>query len=132
MSPRCSLQAESDRDVFVWDTELRGFGVRAKPSAAKTFLIQYRNIEGWTRRLVLGQYGVLTPESARHLARQKLTAVAEGADPAADRQGVRVGMTVREVCDWYLEQAEVGRLLGRNRRPIARFPATSATPSTRT
>lgn len=27
-------------------------------------------------------------------------------------------MSVKEVCDWYLEQAESGRLLGRNRRPI--------------
>ena len=27
-------------------------------------------------------------------------------------------MSVKEVCDWYLEQAEAGRLLGRNRRPI--------------
>jgi hypothetical protein len=113
-----ALQAEPDRDVFAWDTELRGFGIRAKPSGLKTFLIQYRNVEGRTRRLVLGQYGVLTPEIARHLARKKLTAVADGADPSADRQGVRVGMSVKEVCDWYLEQAEGGRLLGRNHRPI--------------
>ena len=41
-----ALQAEPDRDVFAWDTELRGFGVRAKPSGVKTFLIQYRNIGG--------------------------------------------------------------------------------------
>jgi hypothetical protein len=27
-------------------------------------------------------------------------------------------MTVSEVCDWYLEQATAGRILGRNRRPI--------------
>ena len=113
-----ALQAEPNRDVFAWDTELRGFGVRAKPSGLKTFLIQYRNIEGRTRRLVIGQYGVLTPDIARHLARKKLTAVADGADPSADRQGVRVGMSVKEVCDWYLDQAEAGRLLGRNRRPI--------------
>lgn len=113
-----ALQPKSDRDVFAWDTELRGFGVRTKPSGVKTFFIQYRNIEGRTRRLVLGQYGVLTPEIARHLARKKLTAVAEGADPSADRHGIRVGMSVKEVCDWYLEQAEAGRLLGRNRRPI--------------
>jgi integrase len=113
-----ALQRGADRDVFLWDSELRGFGIRAKPSGVKTFFIQYRNIEGRTRRLVLGQYGVLTAEIARHLARKKLTAVADGADPSADRHGVRVGMTVTEVCDWYLEQAEAGRLLGRNRRPI--------------
>ena len=113
-----ALRAEFHRDVFAWDTELRGFGIRAKPSGVKTFLIQYRNAEGRTRRFVLGQCGVLTPEIARHLARKKLTSVAEGADPSADRQGIRTGMSVKEVCDWYLEQAEAGRLLGRNRRPI--------------
>lgn len=113
-----ALRPESDRDVFAWDTELRGFGVRAKPSGVKTFLIQHRNAEGRTRRFVLGQCGVLTPEIARHLARKKLTSVAEGGDPSADRQGIRTGMSVKEVCDWYIEQAEAGRLLGRNRRPI--------------
>jgi hypothetical protein len=60
----------------------------------------------------------LTPEVARDLAREKLTAVAKGEDPSAERHAVRAGMTVSEVCDWYLEQAEAGRILGRNRRPI--------------
>jgi integrase len=113
-----ALQPEPDRDVFAWDSELRGFGVRVKPSGVKTFLIQYRNAEGRTRRLVLGQYGGLAPEAARDLARKKLTAVAEGEDPSADRHALRAGVSVSEVCDWYLEQAEVGRILGRNRRPI--------------
>jgi integrase len=113
-----ALLPEAGRDVFAWDTELRGFGVRVKPSGVKTFLIQYRNAEGRTRRLVLGQYGALTPEIARDLARKKLTAVAAGEDPSAERHAVRAGMSVSEVCDWYLEQAEAGRILGRNRRPI--------------
>jgi integrase len=113
-----ALQAEANQDVFAWDTELRGFGVRVKPSGVKSYLIQYRNAEGRTRRLVLGQHGALTPEAARDLARKKLTAVAEGEDPSADRHTARAGMTVSEVCDWYLDQAEGGRLLGRNRRPI--------------
>ncbi|MGD9884791.1 MAG: tyrosine-type recombinase/integrase [Reyranella sp.] len=113
-----ALQSQPNRDVFAWDSELRGFGIRAKPSGVKTFFIQYRNSEGRTRRLVIGQYGTLTPEIARGLARKKLTSVAEGGDPSADRRTVRAGMTVQEVCDWYLEQAEAGRLLGRNRRPI--------------
>jgi len=113
-----ALQADKDRDVFAWDNELRGFGVRAKPSGVKTFLIQYRNVEGRTRRLVLGQYGALTPEAARDLAREKLAGVARGEDPSAERHAVRAGMSVSEVCDWYLEAAQAGRILGRNRRPI--------------
>jgi len=113
-----ALKPKKAQDVFAWDCELRGFGVRLKPSGVKTFLIQYRNVEGRTRRLVLGQCGALTAEIARDMARKKLTAVAEGQDPSADRHAVRAGMTVAEVCAWYLDQAGGGRILGRNRRPI--------------
>lgn len=113
-----ALRPQRNRDVFAWDSELRGFGVRVKPTGVKTFLVQYRNAEGRTRRLVIGQYGILTPEIARDIARKKLVAVATGEDPSADRHAARAGMTVGEICDWYLEQAEAGRILGRNRRPI--------------
>ena len=113
-----ALEAKPDKDVFAWDSELRGFGVRVKPSGAKAYLIQYRNGEGRTRRLVLGPCGVLTAEQARALARPKLADVAAGADPSAQRHAARGGMTVAAVCDWYLEEAEAGRLLGRNRRSI--------------
>jgi integrase len=113
-----SLKPATGRDVFAWDSELRGFGVRVKPSGVKTFLIQYRNVEGRTRRLVLGQYGVLTAEVARDMARAKLAGVAQGEDPSATRHAAREGMLVNEVCDWYLEEAKTGRILGRNRRPI--------------
>jgi len=112
------LRPEADREVFAWDSELRGFGVRAKPSGVKTYIVQYRNAEGRTQRLVLGQHGVLAPEQARDLARQKLAAVARGEDPSADRHAAREGMTVSEVCDRYLEQARAGRILGRKRKPI--------------
>lgn len=113
-----ALQHESDRDVFAWDAEVRGFGVRLKPSGTRTFLIQYRNAERRTRRFVIGQYGILTVELARDLAKKKLASVIDGGDPAAERRAACEGMTVAEVCDWYLEEAEAGRLLGRNRRPI--------------
>ncbi|MGU3656319.1 tyrosine-type recombinase/integrase [Methylobacterium fujisawaense] len=106
------------RDTFLWDGELRGFGVRVKPSGTKTFMIQYRNLEGRTRRCVIGQYGVLTVEQARDLAQKKLASVIDGADPSAERHAIRQGLTVSALCDWYLTEAEAGRLIGRNRRPI--------------
>jgi hypothetical protein len=99
--------------VFLWDGELKGFGVRMKPSGAAAFLIQYRNQHGGTRRLTLGKVGTLTPDEARAAARRKLATVAEGADPSAERHASRGALTVAEVCDWYLDQAKAGRLLGR-------------------
>ena len=113
-----ALKSNPERDAFLWDNELRGFGVRAKPSGTKTFIIQYRNQEARTRRCVIGQYGVLTVEQARNLAQKKLAAVIDGADPSAERHSVRTGLTIAAVCDWYLAEAEAGRLIGRNRRPI--------------
>lgn len=113
-----ALKPDRRRDTFLWDGELRGFGVRVKPSGTKTFIIQYRNIEGRTRRCVIGQYGVLTVEQARDLAQRKLAAVIDGADPSAERHAIRQGLTVSALCDWYLTEPEAGRLIGRNRRPI--------------
>jgi integrase len=113
-----ALQAKAGSDAFLWDSELRGFGVRLKPSGTKTFVIQYRNAERRTRRFVIGQYGVLSVELARNLAKKKLASVIDGGDPSQERRAAREGMTVAEVCDWYLGEAEAGRLLGRNRRPI--------------
>ena len=96
----------SGRDVFVWDDEIKGFGLRMKPSGAASFLVQYRNRSGRTRRLVLGKVGTLAPEKARDLARKKLTAVADGADPSAERHAARDAITVSELCDWYLTDAK--------------------------
>ena len=112
-----ALRPPEKGQAFVWDGELRGFGVRAIPSGLKTFVLQYRNAEGRSRRMVLGRYGVLTVEQARDQARIKLGAVADGADPA-EEAGPRETITVAEVCDWYLAEAEAGRILGRRNRPI--------------
>lgn len=113
-----ALKPNRRGDKFLWDGELRGFAIRVKPSGTRTFIIQYRNAEGRTRRCVIGQFGVLTVEQARDLAQKKLASVIDGADPSAERHAVRQGLTVSSLCDWYLEEAESGRLIGRNRRPI--------------
>ena len=49
-------------DRFLWETgdgALKGFGIRVKPSGIASFLIQYRNREGRTRRLTIGRVGTL-------------------------------------------------------------------------
>jgi hypothetical protein len=36
------LASPGPSEFFVWDTELRGFGVRILPSGVRTYFVQYR------------------------------------------------------------------------------------------
>ena len=92
-----TISANADSDVYVWDDSLAGFGLRVKPSGVASFMLQFRNAEGVSRRMTLGKAGVLAPEEARKLAREKLAEVAKGFDPSADRQSARTAPTVAEV-----------------------------------
>ena len=113
-----ALTAPDQGQTFLWDGELRGFGIRVIPSGLKSFILQYRNAEGRSRRIAIGRYGILTVDKARDQAKIKLVAVASGADPADENAGVGKAITVAEVCDWYLMEAAAGRILGRRNRAI--------------
>ena len=89
-------------DVFLWDGETRGFGVRVKPSGRRSYIVQYRTLEGVSRRMTLGPHGVLTVTAARREAQQILAAVRRGVDPARDRLQGRRAPTVAELCERYL------------------------------
>ena len=100
---------DGGKDIFQWDAgdgALKGFGIRMKPSGAASYLVQYRNKEGRTRRLVIGKVGTLTPDEARTLASDALKAAAKGGDPSADRHAVRGAITVSDLCDLYLADAK--------------------------
>jgi integrase len=113
-----SLLPPSKGQAVLWDTEVRGYGVRVLPSGTKTFILQYRNPEGIQRRINIGRYGVLTVDQARDQAKLFLASVIKGEDPADETRRARKGMTVAEMCEWYLTEARAGNILGRMNRPI--------------
>ena len=109
-APEPSKVGVKVREHFLWDRELRGFGVQVMPSGLKSFVIQYRNPEGRPRRVVIGRYGQMTVEEAR-------TSPTRSSSPCPrhrpSRQEAKSAgrLTVAEICDWYLAEAEAGRSL---------------------
>ncbi len=73
------------KDYIIGDDELPGFGLRVFPSGKRSYLIQYR-ARGRSRRYSIGLHGVWTPETARSEAKIRLGDVAQGDDPAAERE----------------------------------------------
>ena len=108
-----ALDPDPKRDTYVWDDDLAGFGIRVKSSGVKSFMVQYRNRGGISRRVTLGKLGPLTPDQARKLEKERLAEVAKGGDPAEARAAARTAMTVRQLCHDYLAATEKGLVLGR-------------------
>jgi integrase len=104
LTKRCvdALLARS-KDTFVWDDELKGFGVRVLTSGRKTFLAQYRS-GGVQRRVKLGVYGAITADQARSAARQVLGDVAGGENPAEDIRTYRMAPTMASVCERFFDE----------------------------
>jgi integrase len=105
-----TLQADAEgRDVTYFDQEIRGFGVRVKPSGAKSYILKYRNRFGQQRKLHIARVGDITPDQAREKATKLRGLIADGKDPVASRNAERDAQTVAQLCDEYL-QAEKGRI----------------------
>jgi len=103
-----------NKEYSVWDSEVRGFGVRIKPSGTKSFNLKYRNSLGRQRKFTLGQFGAITVEQARKLAQKHLGTLAAGTDPYEVVKPA-AGMTVKDLCLQYFEDAEAGKVLYRGR-----------------
>ena len=103
-------------DYFIWDDELSGFGLRIFQSGKRSYLVQYR-AAGRTRRYTIGVHGAWTPESARRKARILLGRIAQGENPAQERLLDAKAVTVKELCEQYLKDAEKGLILGKGQRP---------------
>jgi integrase len=105
-----------EKDYVIWDDDLPGFGLRIFASGKCSYLIQYRSA-GRSRRYTIGLHGVWTPELARKEAKIQLGRVAQGDNPAEERQLDHRAITIKELCDLYLNDLKAGLILGKGGRP---------------
>ncbi|MCJ2055100.1 integrase arm-type DNA-binding domain-containing protein [Methylobacterium sp. J-048] len=107
--------------VIAWDSAQPGFGVRINAGGTRSFVAQYRNASGATKRLSLGRYEAMSIDDARRLARSTLAKATTGSDPAEEqaKAKARASITVGSVADAYLRAAE-SRLKPRSHQEVTR------------
>ena len=95
--------APGEREYFIWDDELKGFGLRVYPSGRKMYLAQFR-AGGRVRRVNIGLHGALTPDAARTEAMKHLSEVRLGGDPAGERDRRKASPTMKEFGQRFLDE----------------------------
>lgn len=91
-------------ELFLWDSEVKGFGVRVKPSGSKSFVIKYR-LGSRTKRYTISKVGSpYTVDEARKIAGDILRGVRDGIDPAEQKRGAREAVTVGDLVALYLAE----------------------------
>ncbi len=92
--------------VLYWDTELKGFGIRATPNGL-TFVVQSR-VNGRNRRVKIGAYGPFTVDEARKKAMGYLRDMANGIDPNAEKKRKKVqAVILNDVAQAYIKDREL-------------------------
>jgi integrase len=90
-------RAPKTGQVFLWDSQVTGFGVRILLGGSKTFWFQYRPFGGGrsvsSRMVRIGSYPAISVADARKAARVFAGEIARGIDPAAKRQAERTRST---------------------------------------
>jgi integrase len=80
------------RQLFLWDSQITGFGVRILSGGSKIFWLQYRPSGGRSvsaRMIRIGPWPSISVADARKAAKALAGQVARGDDPAAKKQEAR-------------------------------------------
>lgn len=92
-----------ERDVDHFDDDLKGFGVRVRPSGRKTYFVMMRH-KCVMRRFTIGSHGAVTAEAATLKAKQIISDLAIDKNPTAEQEAVRNSVTVRSLGERFIDE----------------------------
>lgn len=96
-----------EKDILLWDEDLRGFGVKVTPTGSKIYLVQYR-LGGRgvsTKRYTIRRHGAWTPSAARQEAERVLRLADTGVDPqakAVEHQQIEIDLRFEAYAERFL------------------------------
>ena len=90
---------------ILWDSDVKGFGIRTTAKGAKSFILNYRNRGGRSRRMTIGSYPDWSVAAARAEAKTLKKEIDRGQDPMDEIHAERSAPTMRDLCGRYEEEA---------------------------
>ena len=92
-----------EKEYFVWDSQLKGFGVRVYPNGGKRYVAQAFR-QGRTIRVQIGRFEALPFEMAKARARQAIADIDDGRNPNRERETERKSPTVAQLAERFLQE----------------------------
>lgn len=96
----------ADRETWLWDVEVKGFGVRARKGGSKVYFVSHgTGKRQQDRRVTIGRHGSpWTPDTARAEAKRLLGLVAGGQNVAGARAALRALPTLAQFSERFLTE----------------------------
>lgn len=100
---------EDCKNQYLWDGELKGFGVRIQ-GKARSWIIKYRNQYGKQCMYTIAKISSISATEARKKAEQMLADIKlNDADPSQTRIELRNDLSVSELCELYLTEGVLNK-----------------------
>ena len=94
--------AARDKEYFIWDDQLKGFGARVYPNGGKRYVAQTFR-KGKTVRVQIGRYEALPFDEAKARARKIIADIDDGRNPNQEREAERLSPTVAQLAERFLK-----------------------------
>ena len=82
-----------EKEYFVWDDQIKEFGLRVYPSGGKRYITQTHR-SGKNTRVQIGKHGNISFEEAKRRAKKTISDIDEGVNPNEEKKREQQSPTI--------------------------------------